>query len=151
VSFQAGSTEADDLALQIITNIGLAAALQGNIGERRSPGFQSLLAHYRGPISAAEAAEGFVSRSTNAQNNAFSKFSPPAHPRLALLAPIEGRVDLQLTLDSATGQGLGASATSGHPLLKPGAMEAARRQRFEPSSLHSDTLNLTLDFALRCP
>jgi hypothetical protein len=62
----------------------------------------------------------------------------------------QSKVELQLKLDPATGEVLDASAVSGHPLLKPSAIEAAKQWRLAPQSIQSETLNLTLDFALRC-
>jgi TonB family protein len=151
-------TEADDLVLQragaglvpeLISgryDIGLAKAVKGNVGTWRSPSFRSLLASYRGPVTDASDVPELVS----ARAYEFSHFVTPKYPRLAMLARIQGKVELELTLDPVTGEVLDASAVSGHPLLKPSAIEAAKQWRLAPQSIQSESLNLTLDFALRC-
>jgi TonB family protein len=156
-------TEANDLVLQraggrLVPELvsgrydaGLAAAAHGNVGTWKSPSFRSLLASYRGPVSAAEASIGPIPQLLNAQAYDLSQFGAPKYPPLAMQARIQGKVELQLTLEPRTGEVLGAVAISGHPLLKPSAIEAAKQWRFEPKSIDTETLTLTLDFALRCP
>jgi TonB family protein len=155
-------TEADDLALQragetlvpeLISgryDVGLAEAVKGNVGTWHSPSFRSLLATYRGPVTASEAGATYVPELVNAGAYQFSHFVAPKYPTLAMSARIQSKVELQLKLDPATGEVLDASAVSGHPLLKPSAIEAAKQWRLAPQSIQSETLNLTLDFALRC-
>lgn len=156
-------TEADDLILQragesfvpeLVSgryDVGLAAAVNGNVGTWRSASFRSLLASYRGPVSATEASVSYVAQLLNAQAFQFSHFVAPKYPPLAMQARIQGKVELQVTLDPATGEVLGAWAVSGHAPLKRSAIDAAKQWRFTPKSIDSKTLNLTLDFALRCP
>ena len=157
-----GRTEADDLILQrdgekLVPELvsgrydaGLAAAFKRNAGTWRSPRFRSLLTSYRGPVSVAEASLNNAPQLLNAQACQFSHFVTPIYPPLAKALRIEGKVELQLSLEPATGEVLGVLATSGHPLLEPSAIDAAKRWRFKPESIDSKTLNLTLDFALRC-
>jgi protein TonB len=87
----------------------------------------------------------------NAQAYQFSRFDAPEYPRLAWIAHIQGKVELQLTVEQATGYVRSASVISGHPLLRPSAIDAAKQWRFVPNSVDSETLNVTLDFAFRCP
>jgi len=155
------NSEEDNLVLQRAGNkfvpelisgrydLGLRAAVKGNVGTWRSASFRSLLDGYRGPISAtiANAAPQLL----NAQAYRFSQFVAPKYPPLAMQARIQGKVELQLTLEPATGEVLGAWAISGHPLLKPSAVDAAKQWRFSPNSFDSDTVNVSLDFTLRCP
>jgi len=54
---------------------------------------------------------------------------------LAKQARIEGKVELLLTVERATGEVHGVSATSGHPLMKPTALESAKQWRFVPNSI----------------
>jgi len=155
-------TEADDLALQrageklapeLISgrfDVGLAAAVKGGVGAWHSPSFRSLLADYRGPVSAVESRASYVPQLVNAQAYRFSHFVAPSYPRLAMQARIKGKVELRLALEPATGKVSGAQAVSGHPLLKQSAIDAAKQWRFEPNSINSETLSLTLDFAFRC-
>jgi TonB family protein len=156
-------TEADDLDLQregeklvpeLISgrfDAGLAAAAERNVGTWKAPSFRSLLANYRGPVSFTEANATYVPQLLNAQAYDFSRFVAPKYPPIAKQARIEGKVELQLTLEPATGDVVTAVATSGHALLKPTAIEAAKQWRFKPQSANSDTLSVTLEYALRCP
>ncbi len=66
-------------------------------------------------------------------------------------ARISGDVELKLTVDPATGSVSDVNVISGHPLLKPAAMEAARQWRLKPNSIPSGTVNAILNFELRCP
>jgi TonB family protein len=153
----------DDLALQragekLVPELvsgqydaGLAAAVKEGVGTWRSPTFRSLLGSYRGPVSATEADAGLVPQLLNAQAYRFSHFVAPKYLRLAMLARVQGKVDLQLNVDPATGEVRRVVATSGHPLLKPNAIDAAKQWRFLPNFADAGTVNVTLDFALRCP
>jgi TonB family protein len=67
------------------------------------------------------------------------------------MARIEGKVELQLTVNPVTGAVESVSATSGHALLKPSALEAAKRWRFEPLSVPSGQISATLLYFLNCP
>jgi TonB family protein len=154
-------TEAEDLILQrageklvpeLVSgryDVGLAAAIKGSRMTWQSPSFRSLLTSYQGPISATEAFSS-VPELLNAQAYRFSNFVAPKYPRLALQARIQGNVELQLTLEPATGGVVEALAVSGHPLLKQSAIDAAKQWRFTPDSIDSKTLSLTLNFAPRC-
>jgi TonB family protein len=55
----------------------------------------------------------------------------PEYPPLALQARIAGVVKLRITIDT-TGAVKDLRATSGHPLLVPAALQAAREWRFQP-------------------
>ena len=58
---------------------------------------------------------------------------------------------MQLTLEPATGEVLNALAVSGSGLLAKSVIEAAKQWRFAPDSVESGSLNVTLEFAIRCP
>ena len=125
----------------------LTVASEGMFGNS-SPGFRSLLAEYRGPVSLREPI--FVPKVVNASANEFQKFSDPVYPALARQARIQGTVELQLTVDSATGAVLDAQA-SGHRLLTPSALAAAKTWRFATGSLGSDPLRVSVEYSLKCP
>jgi len=156
-------TDEEDAALQsvgarVIPEIisgqydpGLNAAFRGNVETRDSPSFRSLLADYRGPISAAEAKAGLIPQLLNLEAYRFSKFVPVTFPPLALQARIEGRVELQLTVEPSTGRVDNVHPLSGHPLLTPPAVYAARQWVFVPNSVSSGMLTMTVEFARRCP
>ncbi len=155
--------EEDDLALQrageklvpeLISgryDIGLNAAFKGNVGDWQSPSFRSLLESYRGPVSATEARVSFIPELLNAQAYRFSHYVTPKYPTMAMMAHVEGSVELQLTLEPDTGKVIDATAPSGHPLLTPSAIDAAKQWRFAPQSQVSATPSITLNYSLRCP
>lgn len=128
---------------------GLAAAVQGNVGNWKAPKFPDLLADYRGPVSASEAQTSYVPRLLVAATYPFSNFVEPKYPLLAMQARIQGKVELRLTSDPATGLVLNVEPVSGHPLLRPGAIDAARQWRFKPNPIRSQTVTLTLEYALQ--
>jgi len=131
-------------------DIGLAAAVKGNVGTWKNPSFRSLLASYRGPIPEAETKASLVPQLLNAGAYRFSHFVAPKYAALAMQARIRGKVALHLTVRSATGEVHSASIVSGHPLLTPSAVEAARQWRFEPNSVSSETVNVIIEYDLRC-
>ena len=58
----------------------------------------------------------------------------PAYPPTAKAVGASGAVSVQVTIDEA-GNVISAVATSGHPLLKPVAAQAARGAKFKPTLL----------------
>lgn len=155
-----GPAEADDLVLQLAGarfapelvsgkyDAGLAAAMSSYAG--KAPSFRELLAGYRGPVSADEANMGYVPQLVDAEAYHFTQFTPPKYPPLGMQARIEGAVRLQLSVEPSTGEVFNVEALSGNRVLKPSAIEAARKWRFAPNSGVASTINLTLDYALRC-
>ncbi len=131
-------------------DIGLAEAVQGNVGSGQSPSFGSLLASYQGPVSAAEASGRAFPTLVNKERYRFTEYLTFPYPPLAAMAHIEGKVDLQLTVDQSTGEVLNALAVAGHPLLKEDAVHAVKRWRFDPESMSSGNISLTLDYSLQC-
>jgi TonB family protein len=155
-------TENDDLGLQragekiapdLISgryDAGLKAALRG-IGITKTFGFRDVLSDYHGPVSAKEIEERFTPSLVNAQVYHFSAYAAPVYPPLAKQARIQGRVELQLSVEPSTGEIRDVKAVSGHQLLAPSALEAARHWRFTPDSVGSNSMTLALDYSLRCP
>jgi len=87
----------------------------------------------------------------NAEAYQFTDYVAPVYPPIAKAARVEGKVGLQLAMNPQTGEVLRATATSGHPLLAPNAVAAAGKWRFTPGFLTTETLNVVVDFAFRCP
>ncbi|HEV1285978.1 MAG TPA: energy transducer TonB [Bryobacteraceae bacterium] len=155
-------TDEDDLALQragesVVAemvdgkyDVGLSAAVRGNVGEWRSAKFRDLLSGYKGLISANDQKVSYVPQLLNPQSYRFARFEAPKYPPLARQAHIEGKVELRLTLEPATGQVRDAVAVSGHRLLTPSAIDAAKQWIFVPESINSGSASVTLDFVLRC-
>ena len=81
---------------------------------------------------------------------AISKPEPP-YPSLAKAARASGTVTVQVTVDE-TGKVIDAKAVSGHPLLQPAAVAAARQATFKPLYLGGEVMKvkgvLTYNFVL---
>ena len=56
----------------------------------------------------------------------------PVYPPVAKAAKASGPVVVQVTVDE-TGKVISADAVSGHPLLRPSAVQAARQAKFTPT------------------
>ena len=72
---------------------------------------------------------------------AVSKPAPP-YPPAAKAARAAGTVTVQVTVDE-TGHVVSAQAVSGHPLLRPAAVEAARQARLAPTLLGGQPVKVT--------
>jgi TonB family protein len=154
-------TEEDDLALQhagekLVPELvagrydaGLAAAFHANVERSDDLSFRSLLEDYGGPMSITQAKD--VPRLLKPEHYQFSRFIAPNYPPLAVQARIQGKVELQLTVDQASGEVHGVALVSGHPLFKDSAIAAAKLWRFTPNSATSENVNVTLDYSLQCP
>jgi hypothetical protein len=79
---------------------------------------------------------------------------PLDYPRLALIAMIQGRVELQARI-SEDGAVMSISAKSGHPLLLPAAKESLLQWRFTPCSGDLGTCTVAIKFVFvikgQCP
>lgn len=66
----------------------------------------------------------------------------PAYPPIAKAAHASGTVNVQVIIDE-NGNVISASAISGHPLLKPSAVAAARQAKFSPTKLSGQPVKVT--------
>jgi len=66
----------------------------------------------------------------------------PPYPAAARAVRASGSVNVQVTIDES-GSVISASATSGHPLLRAAAVDAARRSRFSPTTLSGQPVKVT--------
>ena len=66
----------------------------------------------------------------------------PAYPPIARAAHAAGTVVVQVTIDE-NGNVIAAHAVSGHPLLQPAAVGAARQARFSPTKLSGQPVKVT--------
>ncbi len=66
----------------------------------------------------------------------------PAYPAIAKQAHATGTVVVQVTI-SESGSVISATAMSGHPLLRPAAVAAARGARFSPTKLSGQPVKVT--------
>jgi TonB family protein len=109
--------------------------------------FVTDLKDYVGIVSAPQQQTGELD---DANSYHFQRYVSAVYPPLALHARIQGMVQLDLEVDEATGEVREVSAISGHPLLKPSALEAAKRWKFEPNSV-APNIHVTLTFEPHCP
>ena len=66
----------------------------------------------------------------------------PAYPPIAKAAHASGIVNVQVTIDE-NGNVISASAVSGHPLLQPSAVAAARQAKFSQTKLSGQPVKVT--------
>ncbi len=66
----------------------------------------------------------------------------PDYPPLARAAHASGTVVVQVTIDES-GAVIAAHAVSGHPLLQPASVAAAKRARFSPTKLCGEPVRVT--------
>jgi TonB family protein len=76
----------------------------------------------------------------------------PEYPAIAKAARAQGTVVVQIVVDEE-GKVISASAVSGHPLLQPAAVAAARQARFSPTRLEGQPVKvsgvITYNFVLQ--
>lgn len=128
---------------------GLTAAFVGNVVGAKDVTFASLLTDYHGPVSAEDAKPDHV-QLVNANEYQFARYVSPRYPPLAMQARVQGRVEVQLTVDRRTGEVQRVMPLTGHPLLLPSAIEAARHWLFKPNQA-PPVIRATLDFSLDRP
>ena len=66
----------------------------------------------------------------------------PPYPAAARAVRASGAVNVQVTIDES-GNVISAAATSGHPLLRAAAVQAARQSRFSPTTLSGQPVKVT--------
>lgn len=83
----------------------------------------------------------------------FVVFRPPGYPPLAKMAGIEGKVVIELQVDSVTGSVSDVKVITGHPLLQTAALEAARKWQLRPTGSTGSTriVRAVLEFERNCP
>jgi TonB family protein len=75
--------------------------------------------------------------------NGIATFLPkPPYPAVAISTGIQGKVDVQVTIDE-TGKVISAKAASGHPFLRGPAEQAAWKARFTPTLLSKVPVKVT--------
>lgn len=75
-------------------------------------------------------------------NGRASYLPKPLYPPPAIAINVQGKVDVQVTIDE-TGKVISAKAASGHPLLRPAAERAAWNARFTPTLLSKVPVKVT--------
>lgn len=75
-------------------------------------------------------------------NGKATYLAKPAYPQAARQMRISGAVNVQVTIDEK-GNVVSAAIVSGHPLLRPGALDAARQSKFTPTLLSNQPVKVT--------
>jgi TonB family protein len=75
-------------------------------------------------------------------NSKATNLVKPPYPTAARAVRAAGAVNVQVTIDES-GNVISASATSGHPLLKAAAVQAARSSKFSPTLLSGQPVKVT--------
>ena len=68
-----------------------------------------------------------------------------------MLARVEGRVELRLSVDPDTGNIGKVDVVSGNQMLRASATEAAKKWKLVSGPVPSEGLSAILDYSLRCP
>jgi len=124
---------------------GLNAAFED---ERRQRTLGDLLMDYAGVVRASE----FIERQLVTTNGyRVTKYVEPEYPSLGVAALVLGKVDLRLGIDPTMGTVRSVVVIRGQTELAERASKAAQNWQFEPSSINSDSITVTVDFRFRCP
>jgi len=80
-----------------------------------------------------------------------AKYVAPDYPRLATMARIEGKVEVEISVDRASGTVTQVHAISGHPLLQKSAENAVKNWAFRGTDgLLTEPVSAVLNFSLGC-
>ena len=94
------------------------------------------------PVPKAEPPKTEPPRSLGVVNGMATSLPKPPYPPAALLMNIQGKVDVQITIDE-DGKVISAKAVSGPALLKQASERAALRARFRPTTLSNVPTKVT--------
>ncbi len=83
-----------------------------------------------------------VTQSMGVINGKATSLPKPAYSAAARAVNAAGQVSVNVTIDE-NGRVVSANAVSGHPLLKPAAVTAARNARFSPTLLSGTPIRIT--------
>jgi hypothetical protein len=79
------------------------------------------------------------------------KYAVPLYPRLATLARIEGRVEMDINVERASGTVKEVHAVSGPPILRKAAEDAVKDWIFQPAPIPlAHPISAVLNFSLGC-
>jgi len=108
--------------------------------------FAEVLKDYAGPAPDAPAL-------LSPGRGRFEVYDDPFFPPLARAMRIQGHVTLRLQLDASSGDVKSAAVVLGHPVFTPSALEAAKKWRVNqsPGQPMPETLDVVIDYSLRCP
>jgi len=110
--------------------------------------FRDVLKDYTGIVKASD----FVDRRLVTTNRyQFTKYIEPDYPLLGVAALVLGKVDLQLRIDTSTGEVRNVTVMRGQAELAERASRAAQSWHFEPNSIDSESITVAVDFRFRCP
>lgn len=72
------------------------------------------------------------------------------YPGIALVARIQGDVQMEVSVDHWSGRVLSATASSGHPILRSGAIDAIKKWLFVAPYSGPNPLSVSVHFKVRC-
>ena len=75
-------------------------------------------------------------------NGKAKNLAKPEYPQAAKAVRASGAVNVQVTIDE-NGDVISASAVSGHPLLRPASVAAARASKFTPTQINGQPVKVT--------
>lgn len=138
-------SEDEDYALQVAA-VPLVEELRG--GEFIPPGaswsWQRTIDGYRGPKRGGYKPIPYWNPSASTPGLRFKSFTSPTFPNLAIQARIGGPTKIQIHRDHSVDE----AETSGHPLLLPALVEAARSWQIDWSTVDGDTALVAVRFDL---
>ena len=112
-------------------------------------GFPKLLADYAGPTK--KTSPVFVPQLENASAFQFSRYIDPVYPRVAVLARVQGAVELRLGVVAQTGEIEKVEAISGRAMLRTNAVETAKKWKLVPGTVSGEAVSAVIDYSLKCP
>jgi TonB family protein len=142
-----GTEHPRDYELQLTGQSFLPDLLSGHFDGAFDKGrLQEMLQQYQGPLKSVEPVPALV----DAGKWAFVKLIDPEYPAVARMARIQGKVVLELKVDSNTGKVADVKVLSGPDLLQESATRAAEQWLFSPDQDLPPKITVTLDYSLAC-
>jgi TonB family protein len=94
------------------------------------------------PVVKTQPSSNSTPKSIGVVNGIATSLPKPPYPPTAIAMNIQGKVDVQVTIDE-TGKVISAKAASGHPFLRQAAEKAAWSARFTPTLLSHVPVKVT--------
>lgn len=113
------------------------------------PSFRDELREYVGPVGY----KGHAPMLVQADEYHFTRYVPPIYPPLAMQAAIQGKVKLELSVDTKTGDVRHVTVILGHPIFLDAVAKAAEQWQFAPDRIPNGGQRIPADlvFEFRCP
>ena len=110
---------------------------------KKGPGILTIKGTGNTPGNQAVKTDAVPSRISGGVLNGKAQSLPlPAYPAAAKAVKASGAVNVQVTINEA-GSVVSANAVSGHPMLRPAAVQAARASKFSPTLLSGQPVSVS--------